>query len=211
MSKQSVSDETKEVFKDFISRINQIEETHGVSVITEEIMASKKTSKSPPVNVDAGMLSILEKLNNVVSSKVKDAILTEQATSTDPEFAMAMKTVQTPTGVKMSKWEIIKIREGKFISYHIEDKHTHQTIVENLSLYKVASQIIKILESGKHINDRDVTRLLRLDEDFAFYYKEALFFKDKYEKTKKDLYEHRFQYSKGKVDSLKEQIVRECL
>ena len=72
MSKQSVSDETKEVFKDFISRINQIEETHGVSVITEEIMASKKTSKSPPVNVDAGMLSILEKLNNVVSSKVKD-------------------------------------------------------------------------------------------------------------------------------------------
>ena len=44
MSKQSVSDETKEVFKDFISRINQIEETHGVSVITEEIMASKKTS-----------------------------------------------------------------------------------------------------------------------------------------------------------------------
>ena len=219
---QIVSAESKAAFKSFVSKLNQIEASapdksynNDVTIITEgqdtsnfqvpDFIATKKERVA--VNVDKSMVGILENLDKVMSSKKETVNLYEQ----EERPLIRNKSSETRPITEMTMWEIEKNTDGKYITYNIKDGVDGRYILENVNLHKIAVKIVKLLENGHYINDRDITRLLRLDEDFSFYYTESVEAKEKYSKTKKDLHEHRFHYAKGQVDLLEKQIVRECL
>jgi hypothetical protein len=99
--------------------------------------------------------------------------------------------------------EVIKQENG---TYDVVNTATSRTIVNGLNL-NVSALCIKHLLQYDYKSD-NIQRIKRFDEDYYFYKQEAEMFREKFNRTKKDVYQHRYFFYQGKIDTVIENIDR---
>jgi len=209
-SKSEEVSENKKHFKDLISKLNEItdrveEAEVALSKVSEKKSATKleKQVVTEGVHSHKEMRDILSRFNNMFEENIKPVLLEEKIVG---EFELAVKTKVTNNGVQIGQWEIKKITEGKEVIYSIDNTETKITILEDIRTYAAATAIVKLLNSGKAANSKDVSKFLMMDESFRINYQDALLYKRKFLKTKNPVYEDRFESCKSKALQLKESI-----
>ena len=159
----------------------------------------------------SAMASVLTRLNNI-SNHVVDNMMTESAEYRDT--AEALVTERTSDGVKVGRYEII-IRDdamrlaGKQF-YSIHNSLTRDTIADDISLYETALAVIRLLNSGKFVNDIEVRTLFEHDDAYTSHRVDAITYKRRLKQTtdkiKKQLYESRLQASMDRCMTAKRAI-----
>lgn len=149
----------------------------------------------------AAMHNILTKLNSV-SNKVVTELVME--THQDAELKSAIVTEKTDSGIKIGKYEIkVKDVPGSLSGkqqYDVVNTKANETIAEDLTLYESAQALVKLLNKGNYINSPIVIRLLQLEATYCSRRIDAARLKKLIEttkdKTKKQLYENKFDAAK---------------
>lgn len=153
------------------------------------------------------MAGILSKLNSV---ETRTAIVE----SDDRLFNEALETSRTDDGVKVGKYKI-KIQENKKRLagkqyYSIYHSITNETIADDLSLYETALAAVRLLNSGKFVNSKEIRKLFEQDDVYTSHRVDALMYKYKLSKStnpmKHDIYESRYQASLDRAMTAKQQI-----
>lgn len=154
------------------------------------------------------MAGILSKLNLV------DTRTTIVENADDRLFNEALETSRVDNSVKVGKYKI-KIQENKKRLagkqyYSIYHSITNETIADDLSLYETALTAVRLLNSGKFVNSKELRRLFEQDDIYTSHRVDALRYKYRLAKSKdpikQDIYESRYQASVDRAMSAKQQI-----
>lgn len=168
---------------------------------TEEVNAMKK---------------VLEAFNNVGVNVLKEV---KSESLNDPEMNDLVQTAMTGK-VKIGNVYEIRVREieslrGMKKVYDIFNSTNNECITDDLFLYEAAYAIVKYLNKGHNLLSADIRNIARLERDYATNRTDAGIFKvrlnesvKKKDARKSQLYETRFQESKAKALSIKEEIIR---
>jgi len=203
----------KDSFKDLVLKLSLLSEKVEEAEVAVTDMVNEKskveTKKQPKkltegaIKTDQQMRDILTRFNTLFEENIKPILLEEKTVG---EYDLAVKTKATSDGVQVGQWEIKKIKEGKDIRYNINDVNSEVTLLEDINTYSTATAVVKLLNSGKPANGKEVMTFLRLDESFRTNYLDAIHYRKKFLKTGKAIYEDRYEVCKGKALQLKETI-----
>lgn len=164
-----------------------------------------------PTKADiTAMANILGKLNTL-SSPGKVNVINE---TVDLELAEAIQTERTATGVNVGKYQIMIKENPKRLAgkqyYSIYHSVTNDIIADDLSLYETALTAVRLLNSGKFTNCKEIRRLFEQDDLYTAHRVDALMYKRRVMTTKDpvkhDIYESRYQASLDKAMVAKKQI-----
>lgn len=176
---------------------------------------SGSTTSSTPAEVElagpgavtqrdiTAMADVLNKLNSVSNSVVKDIISESQY---DPEMTMALNTTKTNNGVKVGRYQILVKEDQTRLAgkqyYSVYNSQTNDIIADDLSLYETAIKVVKLLNNGKYTNSQEVRKLFEYDDSYTAHKQDAIRFKrsmniseKKNDFQKVALYESRYQAS----------------
>lgn len=160
-------------------------------------------------DIDA-MKNILGKLHNLPVPG-RASVLNE---AVDPELEEAIQTDRTANGVNVGRYQIMIKENPKRLAgkqyYSIYHSVTNDVIADDLSLYETALAAVRLLNSGKFANCKEIRRLFEQDDIYTSHRVDALMYKRKLNKNadpfKQDIYESRYQASLDKAMTAKRQI-----
>jgi hypothetical protein len=184
--------------------------TEGSEYIAQEIAPAVTSSSVSTPDIDA-MKNILLKLKEADAGA--PARISE-ASRSDSQFAEALVTDKTPTGVRIGNWEIVVNESARGKSYDVTDS-SGLMIAKDLYLYDAAYGITKRLNEGVGITDVRVRDFLKLEEDYAKNLQDAATFKErakslreKGENSRAAIAEDRFDNSSSQALSAHDEILR---
>lgn len=160
-------------------------------------------------DIDA-MSQVLAKLNNVTQQVVYES---EQ----DPHLRNAINTERNDDGVKVGSYQIMIKEDEKRLAgkqyYSIYHTKTNDIIADDLTLYETALTIVKILNSGRYVNDPVVRKLFEADDRYTSHRTDAIRFKARMKQAenrgddaKRDVYESRYQVAIDNAMGFKKDI-----
>lgn len=160
-------------------------------------------------DIDA-MSQVLAKLNTVTQQVVYES---EQ----DPQLRSAMVTERNDSGVKVGSYQIMIKEDEKRLAgkqyYSIYHTRTNDIIADDLTLYETALTIVKVLNSGRYVNDPLVRKLFEADDRYTSHRTDAIRFKARMKQAEKrgddskmDVYESRYQVAIDNAMTFKKDI-----
>ncbi len=160
-------------------------------------------------DIDA-MSQVLAKLNTVTQQVVYES---EQ----DPQLRSAMVTERNDGGVKVGSYQIMIKEDEKRLAgkqyYSIYHTRTNDIIADDLTLYETALTIVKVLNSGRYVNDPLVRKLFDADDRYTSHRTDAIRFKARMkqaerrgDESKMDVYESRYQVAIDNAMTFKKDI-----
>lgn len=160
-------------------------------------------------DIDA-MSQVLSKLNNVTQQVVYES---EQ----DPQLRNAIATQRNDDGVKVGSYQIMIKEDEKRLAgkqyYSIYHTRTNDIIADDLTLYETALTIVKILNSGRYVNDPLVRKLFEADDRYTAHRTDAIRFKARMkqaahrgDESKRDVFESRYQVAIDNAMAFKKDI-----
>lgn len=160
-------------------------------------------------DIDA-MSDVLNKLNNVTQQVIYEG-------ENDPQLRTAIVTERNENGVKVGNYQIMIKEDEKRLAgkqyYSIYHTRTNDIIADDLSLYETALTIVKVLNSGRYVNDPLVRKLFEADDRYTAHRTDAIRFKARIKQaerrgdlSKRDMYESRYQVSIDNAMSFKKDI-----
>lgn len=149
-------------------------------------------------DVDA-MAMVLNKLNSVTQSVINES-------HRDPNLQEALETQRNDHGVKIGSYQIMIKEDQKRLAgkqyYSIYHVKSNDVIANDITLYETALTVVKLLNSGKYVNEPIIRRLFEADDRYTAHKSDAVRFKARARKSdisgdlaKKDVYESRYQAS----------------
>ena len=176
-----------------------------VSADTELAGAGQVTQR----DIDA-MSQVLAKLNNVTQQVLYEG---EQ----DPQLRSAIATHRNDDGVKVGSYQIMIKEDEKRLAgkqyYSIYHTRTNDIIADDLTLYETALTIVKVLNSGRYVNDPLVRKLFDADDRYTSHRTDAIRFKARMKQaerrgddSKRDVYESRYQVAIDNAMTFKKDI-----
>jgi len=158
----------------------------------------------------AAMSDVLAKLNSVTQQVLYEG-------ESDQQLRSAIETQRNDTGVKVGSYQImIKEADNRLAGkqyYSIYHTRTNDVIADDLTLYETALTIVKLLNSGRYVNDPLVRKLFEADDRYTAHRTDAIRFKSRMKKAEKNgdhakssMYESRYQASIDNAMSFKRDI-----
>lgn len=157
-------------------------------------------------DIDA-MAMVLDKLNSVTKSVIKES-------HTDPDLQEAIGTQRTDDGVKVGNYQIMIKEDQKRLAgkqyYSIYHVKSNDIIADDITLYETALTVVKLLNSGRYVNEPVIRRLFEADDRYTAHKSDAIRFKSRarstFDASKRDVYESRYQASIDNAMSYKKAI-----
>lgn len=160
-------------------------------------------------DIDA-MASVLAKLNNVTQQVISES-------HRDPILHEAVETQKTDHGVKVGNYQIMIKEDQKRLAgkqyYSIYHVKSNDIIADDISLYETALTVVKLLNSGRYVNDTIIRKLFESDDRYTAHKTDAVRFKIRAKKSekigdhlKKEVYESRYQASTSNAMNYKSDI-----
>lgn len=128
---------------------------------------SPKTASDPAVNE---MKMILERFHKATDHVINEA-------SFDSELRESLVTEQTNHGARIGTWEIHNRPSGNRQLYCVVHSETGETLANDLMLYEAAHGLIRILNSGGHLNCREAVELLSAEQTYAASVQDMVLFR----------------------------------
>lgn len=160
-------------------------------------------------DIDA-MSQVLSKLNNVTQQVLYEG-------ETDPNLRAAISTQRNEDGVKVGSYQIMIKEDDRRLAgkqyYSIYHTRTNDVIADDLSLYETALTIVKLLNSGRYVNDPTIRKLFEADDRYTSHRTDAIRFKARMKQAeksgdiaKRDVFESRYQVSIDNAMTFKKDI-----
>lgn len=170
----------------------------SVSKTTEQQIELSGPGQITSSDINA-MADVLSKLNNVTQQVLYEG-------DTDHKFKQDVSTVRNDRGVKVGNYQIMIKEDTKRLAgkqyYSIYHVKTEDVIADDLTLYETALNVVKMLNSGKYVNDPVIRKLFEADDNYTSQRTDAIRFKYRMRKAeqegdyaKLDVYESRYQTS----------------
>jgi hypothetical protein len=156
---------------------------------------------TPPSPDTAAMKNVLSKFYKSLGDAMAESVV-------QPELSQAMETRRIPQGLQVRKYKIL-VNETQLPNGGIKKRYSvqHQNgdiLAEDLQVGAAALQLVHYLNAGKKINDRNIIKILQLEEKYVSFRNEAIRYKqlyraaDKMGKTsKRDIYEAKYQHARN--------------
>lgn len=128
------------------------------------------------------------------------------------ELREAMMTESIPNGARIGDWEIrtITVNGRKF--YNIGAVGEDRLVVAELSLFEAAQGIVRILNNGGRLNNKEAMQLLTLENEYSRAVEDAIRFKSRMMSNPNDsrvkVFEDRYSEAKYRALSSKEKILK---
>lgn len=159
--------------------------------------------QSPASKGDACLSSIMEGFRNATDDALEGG-------NGNTDFAEALETEVTETGVRVGSWKIDVHKDegfGKF--YNISHTITNEPIASDLRLYEAAYGIVKALNEGETFTSGRVKAIVDLERDYARALADAVNFSSRMKITegmKHDVAEARYSEARRQALAAKNAI-----
>lgn len=199
--------------KEEMARILRAMSGEAPSPRPSRVSLSENSNLSPGASSHdtQAMKEVLSKFNNISNLVVND-MLTEGVRS--PEVNEALNTQRTQEGVKIGRYQIhIKEDQSRVAGkqyFSIYNSLTNDVIADDISLYETALGAVRMLNSGRFANSKEVMNLFEQDAQYTSHKIDATMFRRKMlsskDASKKDIYESRYQASLDRCMAVKKTI-----
>lgn len=157
------------------------------------------------------MTNLLKIMEGETSSMINES-------HTNPKVREALTTVKTPRGIQIGSWELVTmIHEGVNAKdetyYSIMNADNNQRINEEIFDHTAAMTVVRLLNYGANVNDANIHKVIKLDEEYQRLRLKAMQEKYNWHKVKntdnewrQDLFEAKFDVVKMNALLIKEKI-----
>ena len=198
----TVSQEEKDAMARLLAMMNGETPSPAASASQKQTISESEEVGGPGVVTQReinAMADVLGKLN-----KVTQQVMLES--NGDTEARMAIRTSRTDDGVKVGEYKIeIVMNERRLAgkqSYRIEHTGSNTVIADDITLYEVALNVVKLLNNNTYVNDLRIRKLFEVDERYKGHRVDAMTAKIHLRKAEKvgdkfrmDMLESRYQKS----------------
>lgn len=194
----SINPNNKQNMMDILTRLDNITSGNITKISNSNVILTEDNLLDPSFNKSLNKQAMAKTLNNL--NKIFEGLKEDSS----PEFNLAIQTKKIHNGVTIAGWDIIEENNRFSIS------HNNEIIIENFRNYNSAKCLVKLMESGKRMNNSIILEIMGLENKYSHIYNEALLYKKYLRKnlteSKRDYYEIRFEDTKSQLQDIKTKL-----
>jgi hypothetical protein len=187
----------------------------------KSVPAQPQTSTPAAADIEIGRPGVvtsaeINAMANVLESLSK---VTQQVIMESPQDKLDIRTSRDSSGVHVGEYKIEIMQNDRRLAgkqyYSVMHTGTKTTIATDITLYEVALNVVRLLNTNHYVNDSKIRKLFEIDDHYTSHRIDAMSAKIAWKKAEKrgdvmkeDIYESKYQKALDSAVQAKKDLKR---